>query len=200
MELSDAIEHYRRFIAGRESETNYRKTGDEARWAMDFRSVTDRYPLYPFTGWDTFPCYPLGHPVWQAATRDAGILHDAWLEALVRAGRVDTTDPKSVRCLVRADGIADKPYTYHVGMVFADDTRKMSPFSQRDFALGCFGEKNQFQMLYCAARIRELVAHRASCGATTYLNADMTALKNLSRGLCYRPGGFGIKEFRQSML
>ena len=200
MTLENVVWHYRQFVAGREALTNYVKKSAEAADAMEFRNVTDIWPLFPSEGWRNYYLYPAPTSLWHGATRDPATLHDAWLDALVLAGRIEDNDPRNVRCLVRADGISDKPHTYHVGLVIADDKRRMSPFSQRDFVNGCFSEKNQFQMASCAMFVRQLVAHRASRGADTWLNCDMAALLAFSRGLCYRNGGFGIKDFNQRVL
>eukprot|EP01079_Euglenida_sp_SAG-EU17-18_P010965 gene10965-9581_t len=99
------------------------------------------------------------------------------------------------RLIVRADGIADKPFTYHVGIVYAEDTRKMSAFSQRDFIVGVLPEKNQFAMILCARQIGQLAVAMRNSAVAVYMNMDMAALKNLSRGVCEQPGGFAIKDF-----
>ena len=115
----------------------------------------------------------------------------------------DTPVPEMGRVIVRADGIADKPYTYHGGLVLADDKKRSSAFLQRDFVLGCYSEENQFHMMSMALQIRTLRDALRARGSDLWLNADMVALKNdLSRGLCYADGdgGFGIKDFNQGVF
>jgi len=166
---------------------------------MEFLRVTEAHPLYPLAGWERHNLPTETSYLFTGAYRDPAALLEAWVAACFLAGRIDTDRPEHVRVVVRADGIADKPYTYHVGLVLADDKRRMSGFSQRDFCVGKYPEKNQFAMFHCATQIGQLAAELRVRGGDLYLNCDMTALKNLSRGLNLQPGGFGIKDFNKSV-
>ena len=112
---------------------------------------------------------------------------------------MDNPDAHTHRVTVPADGTADKPYTYHVWIVLAADAKRYSAYSQRYFVIGALSEKNQFMMGFCAGKIGRLASYCRSRGVDLYLNADMTALKNLSRGLCWNPGGFGISDINQGV-
>ena len=199
MALQEVLTEFRKFIAGRDSVTAYSKHGAPEKRAMEFLRVTEAHPLYPLAGWERHNLPTETSYLFTGAYRDPAALLEAWVAACFLAGRIDTDRPEHVRVVVRADGIADKPYTYHVGLVLADDKRRMSGFSQRDFCVGKYPEKNQFAMFHCATQIGQLAAELRVRGGDLYLNCDMTALKNLSRGLNLQPGGFGIKDFNKSV-
>ena len=185
----------RKFVTGRDSATVTGTHNKDARMAMEYRKTTDVYPLFPRPGWQKFFLPAINNRPWYGAYRDPETLMDAWAEACFLAGRLDSPVPQEGRVLVRADGIADKPHTYHCGLVLCDDEKRMSGYSQRDFVLGCYSEKNQFHMLCMASQIRTLGDALRARGSDLWLNADMVALKNLSRGLFYADGGFGYKDF-----
>ena len=193
------MDHFAEFFSGRASFTEYVTATEDNRAAMRHRNVSDTWPLYPWPGWDEFQLRPVNLPVHSAAVRDPITLMRCWAVAAHRAGRVTDPDAHSHRIIVRADGIADKPFTYHVGLVLAADAKGYSAYSQRDFIIGALSEKNQFMMGFCAGKIGRLASYCRSRGVGLYLNADMTALKNLSRGLCWAPGGFGISDFNQGV-
>ena len=199
MDLEDVMYEYRQFIKGRDSVTSFACHGEAERVAMSYKQVTDYYPLAPHPGYEEF-CLPayLCTP-WLGAFRDPIMLLRVWRRAAYIAGRVDDPDPTAGRVLVRADGIQDKPHTFHVGLVLADDVNRMSAYSQRDFITACFSEKSQFHMMWCASQIGILSGYVRGRGGDLVLNADMVALKNLSRGLMFNPGGFSIKDFNASV-
>ena len=200
MDYTELIPSLRMFVAGRDSVTAFKGHGVLETRAMEFSRVTAVHPFYPLPGWENHALPTTTHRLFTGAYRNPVALADAWGQACYNAGRVDSPYPESSRILVRGDGIADKPFTFHCGLVFADDRRKMSAFSQRDFVVGVFPEKNQFAMLFVATKIGDLVDEMRTRGSPVYLNADMTAIKNLSRGICHVPAGFGIKDFNASML
>jgi len=199
MDLRCVLEHFSAFFRGRASFTEYLTGDEDKRAAMAYRKVSDAWPLHPWPQWDEFCLRPVNLPLHHAAVRDPVALLLCWTIAAHRGGRVDDPDAHMHRVIVRADGIADKPFTYHVGLVLAADKKRYSAYSQRDFVIGALSEKNQFMMGFCAGKIGRLASYCRSRGVDLYLNADMTALKNLSRGLCWAPGGFGISDFNQGV-
>ena len=199
MDLQVVLNSYRHYVGGRDSATAYAAHGAAERAAMAFARVTALHPFYPLPGWQEHALPTQTHVGFTCAYRDPVALARAWYYALWRSRRVPTPDMENSRLIVRADGIADKPFTYHVGIVYAEDTRKMSAFSQRDFIVGVLPEKNQFAMILCARQIGQLAVAMRNSAVAVYMNMDMAALKNLSRGVCEQPGGFAIKDFNASV-
>ena len=195
MDTEEVMEYYKRFVMGRDSLTQYGRHGPKERMAMEFKNVTDRYPLWPHPGYEKFLLWSTAHRVFSSATREPGALLDGWVEACYLAGRIPSPHARDTRVVCRADGISDKPQTYHVGFILADDSHLMSAYSQRDFLVGVLGEKNQFHMLYGAGQIADLRRHVEAQGGLMYMNMDMMALKSFSRGLCHPRTGFALKDF-----
>ena len=112
------------------------------------------------------------HPHY-AAVRDPVDLMYAWAEAAGRAGRLPSTDPHGMRLIVRADGIADKPFTFHVGLcVCGRQTPWFCVFAERFCGRGDVGGRTSSPWRTAPAAYR-LASHCASHGLELYLNSDI---------------------------
>ena len=134
------------------------------------------------------------YPALKSAYRDAEELFDVWRQAAFAAGRIAHVEAAQQMIVVRGDGIEDKSSIYHLGFALGDDIHHQSPYSQRDIWIGPLDEKNQLAAFFLAKGVAALAAIARSRGCAVRHCGDWNHLLCLARGLCYKPGGFTIKN------